>query len=139
MNNKPYCSRLNQPSRTSWASPLAVALLLVLVLLPVRSARPAPSKGEWQPISAEDLDLKDNPANPGSPAMILYRESFTDDSDSHETNYYRIKIFNDDGKKYADIEIPFVKGDSSVHDIKARTVHADGAVVNFDGKVLEKE
>jgi hypothetical protein len=36
--------------------------------------RPTPAGDEWQPISQEDLGLKDNPAGPGAHAMILYRE-----------------------------------------------------------------
>ena len=30
---------------------------------------------DWQPISPDDLALKDNPKSPGADAMILYRES----------------------------------------------------------------
>jgi hypothetical protein len=33
----------------------------------------AHAKDDWQPITPEDLKLKDNPAVPGSKAMILYR------------------------------------------------------------------
>ena len=58
--------------------------------------------------------------------------------ESFETEYYRIKIFNDEGKKHADVEVPFIKGSSSVTDIRGRTVHPDGTVINCDGKVLEK-
>jgi hypothetical protein len=34
---------------------------------------------DWQPLPKEDLALKDNPANPGSAAMILERRVSTDD------------------------------------------------------------
>ncbi len=51
--------------------------------------------------------------------------------------YARIKILTEEGRKYADIEIPFLKGRGDVHAIKARTIRPDGQIANFDGKVYE--
>jgi hypothetical protein len=93
---------------------------------------------EWRPIDPADLTMKDNPASPGSHAMILFREEHTDSMQSFVTEYYRIKIFTEEGKKYGDIEIPFIKGQSDVKDVRARTIRPDGSIVNFDGKVFEK-
>jgi hypothetical protein len=65
-----------------------------------------------------------------------------DDSDSrapHEYDYVREKIFTEEGRKYADVEIPFFKENQNIHSIKARTIRPDGSIVNFDGKVYEKE
>src|ERR1700760_1046103 len=63
----------------------------------------------WPPVSREELELKDNPLSPGETAMILYRELQTDSAKSLETHFTRIKIFKEDGKKYADIEIPYLE------------------------------
>ena len=82
--------------------------------------------------------MKDNPLNPGAPAMILYREMVTNDPESYETHYYRIKVFTDAGKKYADVQIPYLKSSYQVTDLKARTVHADGAIVNFEGQAFDQ-
>ena len=57
----------------------------------------------------------------------------------HEYNYVREKIFTEEGRKYADAEIPFVRDQASIVNIRARTVHPDGSIVKFDGKVYEKE
>src|SRR5947209_17573887 len=65
----------------------------------------------WLPVSKEDLDLKDNPLAPGEPAIILYREVRTDSAKSYETHYTRIKILKDNGKEYANVEIPFVENE----------------------------
>ncbi|HZS27425.1 MAG TPA: hypothetical protein VFB76_09340 [Candidatus Angelobacter sp.] len=62
----------------------------------------------WAPVSKEELELKDNPLHPGDSAMVLYREIQTDSSKSLETHFTRIKIFKEEGRKYADIEIPYV-------------------------------
>ena len=82
------------------------------------------------------------PEAPGAPAVILYRQVDRDDSNvhtPHEYNYVREKIFTEEGRKYADAEIPFVKDEYNIVNIRARTIHPDGSVVNFDGKVYEKE
>jgi len=49
----------------------------------------------------------------------------------------RIKILTEEGRKYGNIEIQFEKANFHVSAIRARTIHPDGTVVNFDGKVYE--
>ncbi len=92
----------------------------------------------WDPIPPDELALKDDPLNPGAPAIILYRETFSDHKDSFETHHYRIKILNERGAEYGNIEVPYIKGVFRVEDIKARTVQPDGASMPFDGRVFEK-
>lgn len=99
---------------------------------------PAWAKDAWPPISAEELALKDNPLSPGSSAMILYREMITNDPESYETHYYRIKVFSEAGRERADVEIPYRKDFLRVTDLRARTVHADGTVVDWDGRTFDK-
>jgi hypothetical protein len=123
-------------SMRRWFLLILFAVLAAAIFFPHRAA--LASSDEWLPIDPADLALKDNPASPGSNAMILYREEHTDSMQSFVTEYIRIKIFTEEGKKYGDIEIPFIKGQSSVGDVKARTIRPDGTVVNFDGKVFEK-
>ena len=51
------------------------------------------------------------PKAPGAPAVILYRQVDRDDSSvrtPHEYNYVREKIFTEEGRKYANVEIPLV-------------------------------
>lgn len=52
---------------------------------------------DWQPISPDDLALKDNPKSPGADAMILYRESSIDENSATISEYTRIKIFTKAG------------------------------------------
>ncbi len=96
---------------------------------------------DFQPISPEELKMTSEPLAPGAPAIILYREVNRDDrvSDTvQEDNYYRLKILTDEGRKYANIEIPFVKDVGEVVHIRARTIKPDGSIVEFDDKVVEK-
>ncbi len=119
-------------------SPSSLRLLAVCSLLAGIASLPAAGKDDWLPITPEELALKDNPAQPGSSAMILYREMFTDDLNAFEKNYYRIKVFTEEGKKQADVEIPYFKGPFWLDDIKARTIRPDGSVVEFTGKPFDK-
>ena len=93
---------------------------------------------DFKPVSPAELSLKDNPAAPGEHAMILEMSDVQDDNRGEEEFYYRIKIFTEQGKKHADVEIPYFKDYSNVKDIKARTIQPDGSIVPFDGKVYDK-
>lgn len=124
--------------RSRFVAPRLVVLLAFLCASPLY-LHCVSAADEWLPVNPADLALKDNPASPGSNAMILYRREHTDGSYAFSTEYYRIKIFTEAGKKWGDVEIPFVNGRDDVKDIRARTVRADGTVVPFTGQVFEKE
>ncbi len=118
-----------------------LALVIFLSLFIVISPHVALAAVGFQPISQEEIKLTSVPEAPGAPAIILYRQVDRDDSGhtAHEDDYYRIKILKEEGRKYADIEIPFYKENGvNVVGIKARTIRADGSVINFGGKVFEK-
>lgn len=114
----------------------------VLALAASYSAIRTTTADEWLPISPDELKMTSVPEAPGAPAIILYREVDRDDSNfhtPHEYNYVREKIFTEEGRKYADAEIPFAKEQANIVNIRARTIHPDGSIVNFDGKVYDKE
>jgi uncharacterized protein DUF3857 len=94
----------------------------------------------FQPVSPDELKLTSEPQAPGAPAIILYRQVDRDDNGhtSHEDNYVRIKILTEEGRKYANVEIPFLKGSQSIVNVKARTIMADGSTADFGGQVFEK-
>src|SRR6516164_2579395 len=113
-------------------------LLPCLLLLPlIASAKPAFAYDDWQPISPDELKMTSEPAAPGAAAIILYREEKSDDNENFQYHYYRIKILTDEGKKYADVKIPYDNKYFHIADIKGRTIHPDGTVIPFDGKVLD--
>jgi hypothetical protein len=117
--------------------PRGFILLLAGILL---CAAPSARGAGFQPISPEELKMKTEPLAPGAPAVILQRRVDRDDNGrtSHEDNYVRIKILTEEGRKYADVEIPFFKESESVVGVKARTIRPDGSIAEFDGKVYEK-
>jgi hypothetical protein len=111
-------------------------ILLVSLHFPETSVN---AGDEWQPIDPADLKMTSEPKAPGAPAIYLYRQVDRDDSGraTTEFNYMRIKILTEEGRKYGNVEIPFEKGQYGVSHIQARTIHPDGSIVNFDGKVFE--
>jgi uncharacterized protein DUF3857 len=112
---------------------------LVLAVGGYRPARVLAGDG-FPPISPEELKMTSEPLAPGVPAIILYRQVDRDDNvhTPHEDNHIRIKILTEEGRKYADLEIPYVKGGYDISSVRARTIRPDGSVVEFDGKVFEK-
>ena len=123
---------MNRSQRFIRNSTLVCSALLLL------STFPLAADNDWLPIPAADLALKDNPASPGANAMILYRESDMDSNTSSAKEYFRIKVFTQEGTRQGDIEIPFIRQNADIKDIRGRTVQPDGTIINFDGKIYEK-
>src|SRR5215510_5004722 len=102
--------------------------------------RPASAVDDWQPITQEDLKLTSEQAG-NAEAIILYHEETSDDVKKHRTEYTRIKILTEKGKRYADVEVLYhSRGDFGTHitDLKARTISPDGSITHFSGEVFDK-
>ena len=95
---------------------------------------------EFQPVSPDELKMTSEPLAPGAPAIILYRQVDRNDNirTPHEDNYFRIKILTEEGRKYADVEIRFLKELEDIVSVHARTIRPDGSIADFGGKVFEK-
>ena len=125
---------LSERSESKGPLPLGACVLLALLL----AAPPAARAADWPPISPEELALKDDPLRPGAPAIFLYREVEIDNAKAYQRYFYRIKILREEGRKQADIEIPFVKNVLKLEDLQARVIYPDGRVVPFKGQVRER-
>lgn len=110
---------------------LIVALSLCLDSTLVRAE-------DWLPLSPEELKMSSTPKAPAAAAIYLYRQIDRDDNGPSEAVYERIKIFTEEGRNLANIEIPFYKGTENVRGIQARTIHPDGTVINFTGTIYDK-
>ena len=64
----------------------------------------------WKPVTAQDLKITATEiGDPEADAAILFREGTLNDDENDGTNlklYIRIKIFNDRGRRFADIDLP---------------------------------
>jgi hypothetical protein len=115
-------------------------LMVAGLTLGVFKATGAKASVGFQPVVPEELKMTAEPLAPGAPAIILYRQVDRDDNgeSSHEDEYVRIKILTEEGRKYADIEIPFFKADQTIGNVRGRTIRPDGSIADFSGKVFEK-
>jgi hypothetical protein len=111
-------------------------LLCLTVLL---TAGPIASAADWPTVSSQELGMTSEPKASGASAVMLDREIDRDDrSDFRETEYRRIKILTQEGLAWANVRIEFHKGAELIRGIEARTIHPDGRVVEFRGKVFEQ-
>jgi len=92
---------------------------------------------DWLEITAQDREIKEVPGDPGASAIQLYYADYHDGNSGTQFFYHRIKILNDAGKQYANVEIQ-VEPLYRFIDLKARTIHPDGSIVEFTGKPFEK-
>lgn len=114
--------------------------LMAGLALCILTAPQANAASGFQPVSPDELKITSEPLAPGASAIILYRQVDRDDNERHnEENYFRIKILTEEGRKYGNVEIPFLKGLQDVVKIKARTTRPDGSTVDFEGKAFEKD
>ncbi len=92
------------------------------------------------PTEAEKA-MKGVESSPGAPAAILDWVRIDDDTASYSSEYKRIKVFSEEGKKYGDIELTYMPGFpiyGRITNIDARTIRPDGTIVPFEGKIYEK-
>jgi len=116
---------------------LVAAAAAVALLLPATTR--AQDNGLWSAIDPSDLKLEDNPKLPGAQAMVLDYWHDINNLQSNETVRIRIKVFRDQGTKYANVEIPYLSKYVQVEDIRARTVSPQGLSTDFNGGVIENE
>jgi transglutaminase-like putative cysteine protease len=121
------------------SGPISLLLLVFLLLSGALLAqdRKIPAR-EFRPVSPEELGMKENRSTPGADAVILEWSVDRDDAEGREYEYFRIKVFTEQGKKNADVEIPYYSDRFAITDIKARTVQPDGTIVPFNGKIFDK-
>jgi hypothetical protein len=109
--------------------------LLCVVLLPCAAF----GFPEWQQPTPDELKMTSDPAAPDSPAVYLFREETVADDLHMHSMYARIKILTEKGKEmFGDIEIPYQGTNFNITDISGRTIHADGTVIPFTGKAMDK-
>jgi len=110
----------------------------LLYILAGQLAASAALADSWLPVAPEDLQMTSLPQAPGAPAVYLYKQVDRDDNNNDESVYLRLKILTDEGRKYGNVEIRYVKGFESVGRIEARTLHPDGRIDTFNGAMYDK-
>jgi hypothetical protein len=98
---------------------------------------PALLLAQFQQPTNEELKMTADPKAPGAAAVYLNIEEIDNDPIHFRTVYVRIKVLQEKGKELATVQLPYMRADWQVTDIKARTIHSDGTVIPLEGKPEE--
>ncbi|HSE98066.1 MAG TPA: DUF3857 and transglutaminase domain-containing protein, partial [Blastocatellia bacterium] len=113
-----------------------IALSSILVFAPALVETRAASG--WRPVTPQELRMTAaDIGDPEADAAILFREGELNDNDPAGTSlkvYIRIKIFNERGRRYADVQLPYRVELGKINDVHARTIRPDGSVVEVEGR-----
>ena len=126
---------------SSFSIPRLVFLCLTIALLASTAMG-----DDWKPIDPAELASKTPVVEKDADAEALFWEVRVDDGEADElvfANYVRVKVFTERGKEsQSKIDLPYL-GSYRIKDISARTVKADGTIVElkkddvFDRTVLK--
>jgi hypothetical protein len=97
-------------------------------------ASPILLNAQFQPPTDEELKMTSDPNTPGAAAVYLNIVENANDPIHYQSFYARIKVLSEKGKELGTVEVPYLRGNFKVRDIKARTIHADGTVIPLVGK-----
>jgi hypothetical protein len=93
---------------------------------------------DFRNATPEELAMKSVAMAPGAPAVILDWVQRNDDVYFQSSEYVRIKILTDEGRKYGDVSIPYLPKYWDMRHIDARVTKPDGTIVPFNGKIYDK-
>lgn len=120
---------------------LSAAAAVALFFAAVNVHAGYPKTQEFRLPTAEEKAMTGVDSAPGAHAAILDWVRIDDDTASYSSEYKRIKVFSEEGKKYGDIELTYMPGFPTygrISHIDARTIRPDGTIVPFEGKIYEK-
>lgn len=117
--------------------------IVVVCLLTSASAyaRTYSKAQEFRAATPAELQMTSLPSAPGAEAAILDWVRVDDDRESTSSEYFRIKVFSEEGKKHADVELTYMPAYpiyGRITNVEARTIRPDGTIVPFNGKIYEK-
>src|ERR1700723_780916 len=84
-----------------------LSLLSALISL---TAAVAHADQQWIPPTPEELSMTTQPQVPGASAVYLNREESTDDKLHMFSIYVRLKVLNERGKEFGNVEVHFAQG-----------------------------
>lgn len=90
---------------------------------------PALVCAQFQPPNPDELKMTSDPKAPGADAVYFEINEVANDPMHYQSTYARIKVLTEKGKELATIELPYLKGNFKISDIKGRTIHPDGTVI----------
>jgi Domain of Unknown Function with PDB structure (DUF3857)/Transglutaminase-like superfamily len=95
---------------------------------------PALVWAQFQQPTDDELKMTADTKAPGAAAVYLNINEIANDPLHYQSYYYRIKVLGEKGKELATVEVPYLKGNWKVEDVKGRTIHADGSIIPLNVK-----
>src|SRR5437764_5406105 len=87
------------------------------------------SQTQFKQPAPGELTMTADPKAPDADAVYLNLEEISNDPLHYQSFYARIKVLTEKGKDLATVEVPYLRGDSKVTEVKGRTIHADGQII----------
>ena len=123
---------------------LLIGLLAGILVTPATARKKKEDKEfvfEWEEVNQQDWDIKKDSAYREDKAVMIFEKIYADDKglwegDLYKTIYRRIRILNEEGRQWADVDVPFLAENQRVLDIKARTLLPGGEII-FEGKTRQ--
>ena len=97
-------------------------------VLLLAAVSPAVVYAQFQPPAPEELKMTADPKAPGADAVYFNIDEIANDPMHYQSYTARIKVLTEKGKELATVELPYLKGNTKISDIKGRTIHADGTI-----------
>ena len=97
-------------------------------VLLLAAVSPAVVYAQFQPPAPEELKMTADPKAPGADAVYFNIDEIANDPMHYQSYTARIKVLTEKGKELATVELPYLKGNTKISDIKGRTINADGTI-----------
>jgi len=104
------------------------SFFLFSAVLTLAAVSPALVYAQFQPPNPDELKMTSDPKAPGADAVYFNIEEIANDPMHYQSYYMRIKVLTEKGKELATVELPYLRGNMKVSDIKGRTIHSDGTI-----------
>lgn len=115
---------------------MKIRILLLSLLVAANLA--AKNIDDFRAASPDELGMKSVDWAPGAPAVILDWVQRSDDVNFRSSEYVRIKVLTEEGRKYGDVEIKWYPKVWDLRSLDARVTRPDGTIVPFTGKTYDK-
>jgi len=111
-------------------------ILSILSLGFVHAAGNPVTAANWKPVTPQELRMTAAVlGDPDADAAELFRDGELNDTYLDGTSlkvYIRIKIFNERGRRFAEVELPYRVELGRVSDVHARTIRRDGSAIEVE-------
>ncbi|MEK6300655.1 MAG: DUF3857 domain-containing protein [Acidobacteriota bacterium] len=115
---------------------LRLLILSILIFGFAYAAGNHVAAANWKPVTPQELRMTAAAlGDPDADAAELFREGELNDTYLDGTSlkvYIRIKIFNDRGRRFAEVELPYRVELGRVSDVHARTIRPDGSAIEVE-------